>query len=613
MVEYRTFNPSVVGSSPTGNTAGRKGSVLEEKAGKENYSIEIESFLETLYGDQRGYIYVPTKNPETEYFQPYFFKWPEHRVSVTTHILNQSKESDVYLAPSLFKAPSDKKQAWKGSNYVWVEFDGNAPKTLPEGIPEPSMRVQSSVDKHEHWYWKLDAFEKNSQAVEGLAKSLTYTLDADKSGWDCTQILRPPGSLHQESKRRVQLLTKTDSVHGFADFRNLVVAPESAVADTSFEDVPDVKEVVAKYKWDDEAYDLFNKSTQAVGSRSSAMTRLGFHCIEMGMSNEECYAVLINADDRWGKYKHRNPADRAKRLIGIINHCRGKKSLDAELSLNSQELFVSLGDFLSSDVKVKWLYENFILEQGLGIISAQPGVGKTTLSFRLGLNAVLSKDYLVWKYAAAEGRKVGFLSLEMGSMECKKFLEDMLPSYTEEEQKVILKEFKLLPLGYSMPLHKKEHQQNILDEIDKHDIDFLIIDSLKAATGLDEKKTDEFFNWVNEHIREKRKCAVWLVHHNRKPTNTDGPRKPKGLDDLYGDTFISAHPTTVISLWRKTKSEIEVMPFKIRMAEEHDHFVIKRKPNLNFDILNKVDLHEEPEKEEKEPKSGNGRVNGFFG
>ncbi len=581
---------------------------------KANYSTEISSFLDTLFSvEDKGYVYCPTKDEHGDW-ETHFFKWPQKRQDAILHILSLSENHDVYVAPSLFKAPSAKQQSWKGTHYVWIEFDGNVPEKLPKGIPEPSIKVQSSEAKHEHWYWRLQDFNTDGAAISGLCKSLTYTLDADKSGWDYNQVLRPPGSLHQESSRRVRLLDSQSTTYGFADFKGLVaVSGEDTQVDVKKDLLP-VAKVVAKYKWDDDAWDLFNKETQPVGARSSAMTRLGFHCIEMGMSNEECYTVLLDADERWGKYKHRSPEDRAKRLIGIVSHCRGKKELDAELRLSDRESFIALGDFRSSDIKVKWLYENFLTERGLGIISASPGVGKSTLSLRLGFNATLGLDFFIWKYVGEKGRRVGFLSLEMSGVECKVFVDDMWPSFTKPQQDAIDENFFLLPLGYSMNLADKKLQQNILDEIDKHNIDFLIIDSLKAATALDEKKLDAFFDWINKYVREERGVTVWLVHHNRKPPNETGAsRRPKDLGDLYGDTFITAHPTAVISLYRRSKTELEVIPLKVRLAEQADAFVIARKPNLDFEIKQTLDKNEDQDAKDADEAKDKSEPSTLFG
>jgi hypothetical protein len=583
---------------------------MSQPASEENYLTEIEGFIDLLYGDQTGYIYAPTKHDTGEvdsrgnpvfFWQPYFFQYPAKKYDAATHLLTHAESHDCYLAPSVFKAPSDKKNAWKGSQYVWIEFDGNAPKTLPDGVPSPSIRINSSTKGHEHWYWRLDEFCTDRNALEGLSKGLTYTLDADKSGWDCTQVLRPPGTIHQESRKRVRLLTSgTDSV-GFGDFRGLVEPPDTAITNTTISELPDIQDIMGKFTWKQDSLDLFKKPTIEIGKRSSAMTRLGFDCIEMGMTNEEAYVILYNADERWGKFKSRNPSERAKRLIGLITHCRSKKEVQAELRLADRDSFMALGDFLALDLHINWLYDGFLTEKGLGIISAQPGVGKSTLSIRMGISAILGKPFLKWNYTSTTRPRVGFLSLEMAGLECRQFIMNMWPGFNQEEQELIRQEFRLLPLGYALALGNKEAQQYILDEIDKHEIKFLIIDSLKAATGLDEKHMDSFFNWINRFVRNERGVTVWLVHHNRKPGN-EGPRKPRGLEDLYGDTFIGAHPTTIVSLWRRNKSDIEVLPFKIRLAEESDPFVIRRQPNLDFAVLTDVSVAEE----ETKPSKGKG-------
>ena len=557
-----------------------------------NYSNDIESFLDTLYGENTGYAYLPTKDPtkdplEQGYWTEKYFKWPAQRDKAVAHVFANRESKDCYVSPSLFKAPSDKRQAWKGSNYVWAEFDGNAPDKSPKGIPSPTIRVRSSEPGHEHWYWRLDVFESDYRVLEGITKQLAYTLDSDKSGFECNQVLRVPGTIHHDSGlivTRYMAGTVAETAISYADFKNLVVVPELPAIQTEVGKLPDITGVVAKFKWPAEATELFTKMTQPVGSRSSALTALGFFCVEMGMTNEEAYVVLLNADDRWGKFKSRPPASRAARLVGIIRHCRGTKEVQAELHLAERESFVSLGDFRATDIKISWLFDGFLAEKGLGVVSAAPGVGKSTFSLRMGMAVCLGNDFLKWSYMAKSGQRVGFVSLEMAGLECRKFIDDMWPSFNEDEKDRIEREFYLLPLGYSLALGNKDAQQFLLEEIDNHGLRFIIIDSLKAATGLDEKRMDLFFDWINKHVRNERGVSVWIIHHNRKPPNTEGSRKPKGLEDMYGDTFIGAHPTTAIGLWKVSKDELEIMPFKIRLAEEMDPFRIKRARYLNFTV-----------------------------
>lgn len=559
---------------------------MAEKAVSQR-SSEIENFLELLYEGQDGYVYCPTKNNQTGYWQPYFFTWPKQKVAIVTHILDATKNKDCYIAPSLFKAPDNHKKAWKGSNYVWIEFDGNAPEKLPRGIPAPTIQIQSSTKGHEHWYWRLGSFETDYRVIETLSKQLTYTLDADKSGWDAGQVLRPPGTLHHDSKRRVTLKVSKPGSVSLADFKDLIDPPVAAVVDTNFDHLPDVQEVISKYKWPDDAFELFKKNQQPVGSRSSAMTRLGFHCIEMGMSNEECYTILLNADDRWGKFKNRSPEDRAKRLVGIITHCRGKKAVQTELGLSDGLApLMSWEEFENSEVvPPKWLFESLLVERGLGIIAANAGTGKSIFSFNLCLHAVLGKSFLCWQFHHQDYQvRAAFLSFEMSDTECRGLLDELKQGYSEEELRSLRENFYIIPEGSTFDLSNKDKQQEVLDMLLSREINFLVIDSLKAVTNLDDARVDKFFEWINRVLRKEHGITIWLIHHNRKAPNAKDQKSETTLDDVYGSMGITTHPTVVIGLKKSgvSKKSLKVLTLKLRSAPEPDPFYIKYSEHLQY-------------------------------
>lgn len=576
------------------------------------HSETIKEFLEELYGEQEGWVYCPTKNPETAFWQQYFFQWPEQKDQILTHISQQSRVNESYVAPALFNKASDKKVDFKGSHYVWAEFDGNAPESLPVGIPNPSIRIQSSEKGHEHWYWRLNRFETESGVLEQLAKRLAYTLDADRSGWDSSQVLRPPGTLHHESRRRVRVLKAISGEYPYTSFKNLAETPPDVVVNTNLKDVPDIQSVIAKYKWPKDVLEMFKRPEQPKGSRSSAMTRLAFDCVEMGMSNEEIYSVLFNADERWKKFAARPPEQRAARLIGLIQHVRTKKSTDSELKLSDNDLLsYTLGDFLETEIRVNWVFQNLLHEQGLGIIAATPGVGKSQVSFQMAFHTALERTFLKWE--CHKRSKTLLLSLEMGHVECKVFLDTMLQGYPDEDRQKLRESIIIVPLGYKLPLDKKEGQDALLDILDQHEIDFIVIDSLKTCVSkLAEEEVDSLFDFINKDLRTDRKSTVWIVHHLRKPGN-EGSRKPTDISDLYGDQYIGAHATSVIALWRRSKNQIEVMNFKTRLAAETDPFMIKRTSELNFYVDDSPVEEDEPpvakavkKSDESNPKSSRG-------
>ena len=570
----------------------------------ESYAVEIEEFLNTLFEGLDGYVYAPTKNPATGHWQTYFFTWPEQRPDIVTHILDASRTKEAYVSPSLFSKPLARKKEWKGSHFVWVEFDGNAPSDLPNGIPNPSIRIQSSTSGHEHWYWRLNNFEEDKSVIEGLSKRLAYTLDSDRSGWDAVQVLRPPGTLHHDSKRRVRLLKSESTEHSIADFVNLVNPPSEVVVNTNITSLPDLQDVISKYKWPTDARDLFRKTTQRTGSRSEAMMRMAYHCVEMGMTDEESYVILMNCDDRWGKYKNRTPENRSKVFLDQIAKARQKKGIQAEKRLDEVRRMVTLDELMALDFSnVGWWFENFFAESTLGFIAGDPGVGKTTFTIQMCLDVTLGKDFLGMKNNKDGFTKVGFYSYEMDAFQLQYFFTDMLKVYTDAERTIIGQQLYLDTFGSNFYLDQKAAQQQVLDFVDRHELKFLVFDSLRAVSGLDERRIEEFIDFVDKELRIARGCSVWVVHHNRK-AQKGAEKEEQSLADLYGSTSIGASAATVVGLEKKGGNTIKVNCLKLRLAEEFKAFKVKHKNTRTFVLATEAD-DPEPVAEETQSNDNN--------
>jgi len=94
-----------------------------------------------------------------------------------------------------------------GSWSFWVDFDGNAPKDWSElDVPHPTLIVQSSIEGHEHCYWRLSEFLTDIDVLEDRNRALSYMMHADTSGWDADQILRPIRTTNQ--KRGMPVIVK---------------------------------------------------------------------------------------------------------------------------------------------------------------------------------------------------------------------------------------------------------------------------------------------------------------------------------------------------------------------------------------------------------------------
>lgn len=510
---------------------------------------ELEHFCETLFGSDTGYVYSPVKDPKIEdNWIPYFFKWPVQAERLYKHVRNSSRSQEVYLAPALFGSRKVSAESFISTRSIWTEFDGETPKNL-KGLPEPTIRIQSSDPGHEHWYWILEESLNDASLLELILKKVAYSLDADKSVRDVTQVLRPPTTIHHDSGKVVSRLTEFGATVLPDDFAH-IKEPAVAKVEITKDSLPDPEWVIALHAWNPDTFDLFQKPEIPAGLRSTCLTRLAFDCSEMGMADSEIAAILLHADNRWKKYSNRK--DQLERLIGIIRHVRTKKASEPKSDKTHDEVTtLGFADFLRTNIRIEWILEGFIPVAGQAILFGEAGCGKTSLSLRTAMAVALGKNYLTWKTLSK--RRNLFVSAEMPHEELSEFFSDMrldasLSSYLQESLFVF-------PLGHGFPLNHKKNQALLLEQIDKYKIEVVWIDSLSVVAGgstSDDKTIVQLNEWVNRQIRVKRRCAVVYIHHPRKPDKlTGGFAQARLLGDLYGSPFIGANALTVVGMERK--------------------------------------------------------------
>jgi hypothetical protein len=553
---------------------------------------DLQTFLEFIFGNETGYVYSPTKNPDPEnpVFKQYFFHWPTGKEQLIQHIQVQSQTHEVYFGPALYKDATDaEKESFKGTNVVWVEFDGTDPSGLSD-VPEPNLKIRSSTDKHEHWYWKLDRFIEDISTLEIITQRLAYHLSADLGCWNANRVLRPPSTRHHESGLTVTTFRWDPQPTAIHLFNGLPEVPVKLLHETDINFIPEPLKVIAKYAWADrpDDFDFFMEPKIEQGHRSSALAKLGHICIELGMTNAETLSLLLNADSRWGKFSKRR--DQKARLLGIINYCRSRHPVDpvsGELETKTEQedlrprlKVYTYEEFINTKINLEWVVEGLIHKKGLAMLSGPPDVGKSQLSIRFAQKLAIGEPFLKW--AVPRPMRTLLVSMEMPHEELHYLLEGM----QFKENELLSENMLVLPLGYSIRLANKAAQAEIAAVVEEFKPDGIIFDSFGVGIGDDlnsEKIILDALDFVHKTLRGAFGCFVWFIHHNRKAQI--GNKKPNKLDDMFGSQYIGAAITTGMGLWpTKPGGPIEFNCLKLRMAKKFDTFHIRRMTNLDFEI-----------------------------
>lgn len=554
-------------------------------------SGQLLDFFEKLYRDQTGYVYLglksPTQKGEIADFSQEFYTWPEQKGLILSRIHEESPTKEVYFGPALFTERSSKKVSVKGSYCVWAEFDGKVPddaELYAKGIPSPSIRIRSSKPGHEHWYW-LTTNWLSVPEIELFNRKITYTLGADVSGWDADQILRPPGTTNHKRDEQVEILYVRDERHLLNWTSDLNDAPP--VLDLPIPtSIPAVEDVIAKISIPAKLFQLF-KTGLPEGHRSEGLMALafGFGELKPMLNNDELLALMLNADERWGKFKGRS--DQIKRLLDIISKVRVKipfeEPTEAELQAENDR-FKAYGftSILALDIQIDWVWEGFLHKKGYMLVTGAPGVGKSQLSLNFAGKACTGQDFIGRKIQ--EPRRIGFLSLEMGIEEIQYFINIQSKGYTTDELATLEENLLIFPMGEPLYLNDG-HEANRLkveELIGDHNLDGLIIDSLGSVTTdeLVSEKVRGIMDW-NDRLRQKMGCFTWYVHHHRKATGDN--KRPNKLSDVYGSQYITARASSVVCLWEVNKA-LQLIPLKIRLTKRPDPIPVLRDANLHYTL-----------------------------
>jgi len=506
---------------------------------------DLSRFLEFLYSESEGYVYVATKDTlaTNQEWRQEFFLWPEAKDDIYNYITHQQEERDVYVAPALFKGKNSLKKSVQGTNVLWVEFDGQQQIDFQD-LPHPDCIVQTSVDTHLHCYWKIDYLD-NTDTIDQINRRLTHYLEADASGFDANQVLRPPLSKnwkHQGLPVTLKHLISDGVHHEFSSFE---AAPEPTVQVIRLnqEMLLPVGELLKTLPLHAQLKKRIMSEVVVHPHRSSFLMKVAHELAEEGCNHIQIVSLLDYIDDRIKKFEGRR--DKLTRLSELASVALLHVSVEEGLQLYSPM------DILNHKESLEWIIPNWLHKSGFVILTGPPSVGKTTLALQL-MKHLANAETFISREVLTES-KVLFLSLEMSQFELKYFLTNMN------------KEFQNDP--------KWEQNVRILDEdrplldyetiISEYCPDVVFIDSLTelATEELKETEARAITRWIRR-LRKRYKCAFVVIHHNRKESGLKF--KETKLTGVYGSFIFGKDAETVLNLDRDENGDIALYSLKMR-------------------------------------------------
>lgn len=535
--------------------------------------------------DQEGFVSFALKTPSS--FKQKYYRWPDDVDKIST-IGRLKDKGDLFFCPSLLALADLRKSNVLCSSVLWADLDGGTPTNaqvtgLPTAsvLPSPAVVVNSGTVGHEHRYWPLNQTLGPSE-IEAKNHALRHILGADASGIDCTQYLRVPGTLNHKTKppREVEIVDECDLRY------NPTLFPSYSIEqlDALYTEV-DLIEILLSRQCNDKVKALLTQSPEKVQDRSEALMHFAHVCREAGLSEDQVFTLLRDADLRWGKFSRRD--DRDLRLSQIVERAFSNISklqrVEAEPGNRVDFSWKEIG---SSTNTIQWLIENLLRPRGLLYFVSSTGVGKSTAALNLGVDLVLGKeDFLGFKIESTEQQTVMYGSHEMDEQEVNYFVSHMNALLPEPALDRLHEHFKFVATGRPVYLNTAEGQQFYEERFKRVRPTGFILDTLGAShtgSSSDEASIKPLLDWI-DYIRQEYGMWVLINHHYRKAT-PGANRQDRNIDDMFGNQAISARANSALGFYNtKTANIIGVHSLKgrFRTGEQNAQTIyVRRLDNL---------------------------------
>ncbi len=466
-----------------------------------------------IWKDQPGAHFCVSTKSQSGKWRDNFFKRSE--LPKVKAFVEKNLDKDVYFCPHGFSRPRRLKKFAEIPRLLWADLDEIDPRDLPEN-QMPTIAWESSPGRYAA-LWRLS----DASMTEDLNRDLTYTLDADKGGWDLTQVLRFPGTNNYkyDSTPKVKMLWSDGPDHKFEDISS-TIKKKSSKGKT---DSSKAYKIYKKYEKKLSGFarrELLNGKPKA-GKRSQVFWRLVNECLEVGMSQDECFEILRVSP--WNKFSRRKNGDEqlrnelekaTKRHMRVEDDEEPGEDLDSG-DEDKEEGHVYLARSIADvqEENIEWIWYPYLARGQLSILEGDPDTGKSYLAHMVS-KAICDGERLpsVKKGMPRITGKVAYFDIENSSATVTK------RRLTENGMKALHNFFQE---EEPFSIDDEDELDYVYDAIDELRPALVVFDTINTYMGrADTHKSSEVQNAFKKFrdIARRFDCAVLVLRHLTKST-----------------------------------------------------------------------------------------------
>jgi hypothetical protein len=341
------------------------------------------SIIERLWKEQPGrYFCISTKSATGDWGDHFFTR---SKFGEIKKFVEDNQDKDIYFCPHGFIKPRRLKRFAEPPKMLWADLDEADPRDFDESLL-PTVAIESSPGRFVG-LWLTSDF-----TTEELNRRLTYHLEADKGGWDWTQVLRYPGTKNYkyEHTPRVKILWSDGPKYAPDEITKLL--PKEGAKPGS---ATDARAIYKKYerKFSGFVRRELLRGKPRVGKRSEVFWRLVNDILEAGVTEDEAFELLRASP--WNKFKKRRDGDEQLRreldkAIGghfaVYDDSAGETkpqtyddSDDEDYDDRAPRLNVQNLAKVES-VNMDWIWYPYLARGEVTILEGDPGLGKSYLA-----------------------------------------------------------------------------------------------------------------------------------------------------------------------------------------------------------------------------------------